>query len=523
MISSVSKSLLKLKLFPNILNNISRGIERETLRITKDGKLADSKHPYYLGKSLTHPWITTDFSESLLEFITPVHKNIQYSLKFLRDLHRYTARCLDNEFMWPFSMPCYIENQDKINIAEYGISNIGKFKNLYRKGLKNRYGSLMQTISGVHYNFSFPVKFWKVFLNLTDANCEKDKISNAYLSLIRNYYRYGWIILYLFGSSPAVCGSFLDKIVTDIPFEKNSKETYYLPYATSLRMSEIGYTSKLQNKFKITFNNLKDYVFLLKKAIKEPSLEFVKIGLKDNNDQFLQINSNFLQIENELYTLIRPKSRLFNNESLSNALFNRGIEYLELRTLDVNPFDVIGINSNQIYFLDLFLIWCLLIDAPKIHEKELISCKKNWNKIILEGRKPGQLIEFNCGESKKTLKEIGHILFSDLMSIANELNLEKNSIYYKILHELINMFDNPDLTYSGKMLPVVLKKGINQYGLELANNYYKKLISESYEIITEKDFSENYLKSIEKQSLIEKNDTVSFKKYLEFYLRKNCN
>lgn len=522
MIPDLSKSLLKLKLYPNILCDISRGIERETLRITKNGNLSNSDHPCSLGKSLTHPWITTDFSESLLEFITPVHKNVKYILKFLRDLHRYTARSLDNEFMWPLSMPCYIKNQDQIRIAQYGISNIGKFKSLYRKGLKNRYGSLMQTISGVHYNFSFPIKFWEIFFDTKNLKNKREKISNAYLCLVRNYYRYGWIILYLFGSSPAMCNTFLTQVKkTDIHFEKNNKETCYLPYATSLRMSDVGYTNKFQNQLKITFNNLKSYISFLKKAKNKPSLDFLKIGLKDKNNQFLQINSNYLQIENELYTPIRLKRKQINDESLSDALLNRGIEYLEIRALDVNPFNVIGINSSQIYFLDLFLIWCLLIEAPKIDEKEFVSCKKNWNKIILEGRKPGQLIEFENGKSMKPLKEVGYVLFSDLIKIVNMLDIEKNSVYYRILYKLIKMFDNPDLTYSGKILPLMLKKGINEYGLELAKKYYKKLVSESYEIVTNKDFLNAKINSINQQFVIEENDEIDFQEYLFSYLDKN--
>lgn len=520
MIPDVSKALLKLKFYPNILSDISRGIERETLRLSMSGELSQLNHPAIFGKSLTHPWITTDFSESLLEFVTPVTNDTEYLLSFLKDLHRYVAKNLRNELMWSLSMPCYIDDYNKIKLATYGISNIGKFKHLYRVGLKNRYGSLMQIISGVHYNFSFPKKFWNILFNIKDFKNEKEKISNAYLCLVRNYYRYGWIILYFFGCSPAICGSFIKKRKININFEKNNKETYYLPYATSLRMSDVGYNSSFQNKLKITFNNINDYVFSVKNAVNKQCPDFVKIGLFDKNKRYLQLNTNFLQIENELYIPIRPKRNLINNESQSDAIIKKGIEYVEIRSLDVNPFSCVGIDFTQIYFLDLFLIWCTLVDAPKMDEKEFIFCKKNWNRIILEGRKPKQIILLNSGKLIKSVKEFGYFLFNDLIKIMNVLDLEKNNKYCEIFNMLTNMLDNPECTYSGKILPDLLKNGFNKYGLDLSLNYFNQLNSENYEVINNKDFLNARIRSINEQFVIEQNDKVNFKEYLYFYFKK---
>lgn len=198
----------------------------------------------------------------------------------MRDLHRYTARHLHDERMWPLSMPCFIASEDKITLAQYGSSNVGQFKTLYREGLKNRYGALMQTIAGVHYNFSFPIEFWKAWAGVEDAESGKEKISEGYLRLIRNYYRFGWVIPYLFGASPAICGSFLKNRETSLNFNKTECGTYYLPYATSLRMSDLGYTNKSQSDLNITFNHLDEYVENLKKAIHKPSAEFEKLGVK---------------------------------------------------------------------------------------------------------------------------------------------------------------------------------------------------------------------------------------------------
>ncbi|MFP3019477.1 MAG: glutamate--cysteine ligase [Arsenophonus sp.] len=518
MIPNVSKSLSWLEERPNILHGLRRGIERETLRVTPEGRLANSPHPDSLGKSLTHPWITTDFSESLLEFITPVDDNIGHVLAFLRDLHRYTVRHLNHELMWPLSIPCFIEHQDNIKIAQYGISNIGRFKTLYREGLKNRYGALMQVISGIHYNFSLPIKFWEAFIGVKDPESGKEKISSGYFRLIRNYYRFGWVIPYLFGSSPAISGSFLPKNDRNLSFEKTVKGTYYLPYATSLRMSSFGYSNKFQKDLKIIFNDLSTYVTFLKKAIKQPSAEFKKLGLYNKDGKYLQINSNILQIENELYAPIRPKQKVIGDESLSDALLKKGIEYIEVRSLDINLFTAIGIDETQIHFLDLFLIWCALAeDVSTMDEKELNCCRINWNRVILEGRKPAQIIGIDCGKSMRSLKELGQILFDDLIRVADVLDVSGNSRYHEVCSQLISMFDNPDLTYSGQILPKMIDQNINKFGLELAKFYYQQLNNESYEVITDIEFSNVRKASICKQLEIEEKDKISFDKYLKKY------
>ena len=305
MIPDVSQALSWLEAHPHALKGIRRGIERETLRVTENGTLATTGHPEKLGAALTHHWITTDFAEALLEFITPVDDNLDHMLTFLRDIHRYVARNLGDERMWPLSMPCFIEAEQDIELAQFGSSNIGRMKTLYREGLKNRYGALMQTISGVHYNFSLPLEFWQARAGVKDAESGKEQISAGYFRLIRNYYRFGWVIPYLFGASPAICSSFLKGRETSLPFERTEQGMCYLPYATSLRLSDLGYTNKSQSNLGITFNDLQSYVEGLKRAIATPSEEFAKLGVKDG-DRYLQLNSNVLQIC-LLYTSPSPR------------------------------------------------------------------------------------------------------------------------------------------------------------------------------------------------------------------------
>ena len=342
------------------LSQLGRGIEREALRVLPQGRLSEKPHSERLGAALTHPNITTDYSETLLEFITPVSHKPETAIAQLEDVQKFTLSQLDDELLWPMSMPCFVEDDDKIPLAQFGQSNIGKMKTVYRQGLKNRYGSMMQVISGIHFNFSFPKSFFQS-LQAIEQNTDSldDYISDKYFALLRNYKRFCWLIPYLYGSSPAICGSFLKNKPTDLPFKKSGKGYMYLEYATSLRMSDLGYTNSEQSSLKICYNNLSGYLDGVKNAINLPSKKFEKIGVKVAG-KYQQLNSNVLQIENELYAPVRPKCVAKPGEKPSQALKNRGVEYIEVRALDVNPFSATGINVEQIRFLDIFLTFCML-------------------------------------------------------------------------------------------------------------------------------------------------------------------
>ncbi|PVY80671.1 glutamate--cysteine ligase [Pantoea ananatis] len=514
-IPDVSKALSWLEAHPDALKGIGRGIERETLRVQPDGHLATTAHPESLGSALKHDWITTDFAETLLEFITPVDHSIDHMLAFLRDVHRHVARELGEERMWPFSMPCLIEDADKITLAQYGKSNIGRMKTLYRQGLKNRYGALMQTISGIHYNFSLPLSFWQAWADVKDYESGKETISAGYLRLIRNYYRFGWIIPYLFGASPAICSSFLQGSESALPFDTDNKGTLWLPYATSLRLSDLGYTNKSQSSLGITFNSLEGYVSALKKAIKTPSEDFVKMGTRDADGNWLQLNTNVLQIENELYAPIRPKRVTRSGEAPSDALQRGGIEYIEVRSMDINPFSPIGVDENQVRFLDLFLIWCTLADAPEMSSDELQCSRQNWNRVVLEGRKPDLKIAVGCGEAEYSLVEVGKTLFADLRRVAEALDSNQGTTeYQQVCDELVASFDDPELTYSARILKAMKESGVTGTGIALAEQYQQLLVNEPLEVLKPEDFALQAQASVAAQQQLEANDTLDFETYL---------
>ncbi|MCW0353517.1 glutamate--cysteine ligase [Pantoea ananatis] len=514
-IPDVSKALSWLEAHPDALKGIGRGIERETLRVQPDGHLATTAHPKSLGSALKHDWITTDFAETLLEFITPVDHSIDHMLAFLRDVHRHVARELGEERMWPFSMPCLIEDADKITLAQYGKSNIGRMKTLYRQGLKNRYGALMQTISGIHYNFSLPLSFWQAWADVKDYESGKETISAGYLRLIRNYYRFGWIIPYLFGASPAICSSFLQGRESALPFDTDNKGTLWLPYATSLRLSDLGYTNKSQSSLGITFNSLEGYVSALKKAIKTPSEDFVKMGTRNADGNWLQLNTNVLQIENELYAPIRPKRVTRSGEAPSDALQRGGIEYIEVRSMDINPFSPIGVDENQVRFLDLFLIWCTLADAPEMSSDELQCSRQNWNRVVLEGRKPDLKIAVGCGEAEYSLVEVGKTLFADLRRVAEALDSNQGTTeYQQVCDELVASFDDPELTYSARILKAMKETGVTGTGIALAEQYQQLLVNEPLDVLKPEDFARQAQASVAAQQQLEASDTLDFETYL---------
>ena len=500
------------------LKNIGHGIERETLRILPEGKLSTQPHPKSIGSALTHSSITTDYAESLLEFITPVSYKPEHAITQLKDIQKFTLSQLDGELLWPFSMPCFVNNESDIALAYYGESNIGKMKTAYRKGLKNRYGSMMQVIAGIHFNFSFSDDFWKTLQHIKNNKQPLESFkSDGYFSLIRNYKRFSWLIPYLFGSSPVLCPSFLQGKAHALPFEKSPQGYLYLPYATSLRMSDLGYTSTEQAALSISYNSLPCYLAGVDQAMSLPSREFSNIGIKvDGNYQ--QLNSNVLQIENELYAPIRAKCVANAGEKPSEALKNRGVEYIEVRALDVNPFSDVGISTEQIYFLDVLLTFCALTPSPSLHREEQYATDKNMNEVVIRGRDP-QLLLNDQGTDKSVLMWGGEI-FTALKEVADALDVANETDQYSqaVIREQRKL-ENSQLTPSAELVDLVKREDINfsAFSLEKAKHYRESVLAKDYEIFTEKHFIDNAKASHQEQRNIEEGDTVDFDQFLTEY------
>ena len=519
----------KLKSFNELVQHLSdahgrtallgmlRGIEREALRIDESGYLATDSHPEALGSALMHSRITTDYSEALLEFITPVNNNVEQLLNGLTETHAFSVRHLNGQRLWPVSMPCYVKDEKQIPVARYGSSNTGMMKTLYRKGLTYRYGALMQIISGVHFNFSVSQELWQSLYELSDKQLSYDDfISESYFGLIRNYRRLVWVLPYLFGASPALCSSFIKDQKTDLKFEKTGHGTLYLPFATSLRMSDLGYTNKEQEELNISYNSLPEYLAGVNAAIKMPSANFANIGVKVDGE-YRQLNANVLQIENEFYSPIRAKRVTRSGEKPSEALARAGVEYIEVRALDVNPFSPIGIEATQVRFLDLFLLYCLLTESPKSEASEEARLSANLKAVVLEGRKPG--LELLTADGSRSLKSWLEELFDALQPLAVLLDGEGTDYQVALAHWR-KAAEDPNLTLSGQVLQNVINKGQDhgQWVMTLAQQYYQYFIDYPLSSETIAQYQAEASSSLNKQAELEAaQSAVSFDDYLEDY------
>jgi glutamate--cysteine ligase len=381
---------------PSVLRSLKRGLEKEGLRVQPDGRLADTPHPAALGSALTHPRITTDFSEAQLELITGVHTDAESCLRELTELHQAVYRGIGDEQVWCASMPCRLPPDDRIPIAQYGTSNAARLKTLYREGLSRRYGRRMQVISGIHYNFSLPDEAWPHLREGADDALPDDRYRDArYLGLIRNFRRHAWLLLLLLGASPAACGSFAPGRGQDLCTWPSG--SVYGPHATSLRMGRLGYQSDAQASLAVSFNDLRGYAATLHRALTEPWPAYEAIGLRDG-EAYRQLSTTLLQLENEFYGSIRPKRTTREGERPLRALGCRGIEYLEVRCLDVSPFLPVGIDADTLRLLDIFLLHCLLADSPPDCPREIDAMARNQRLVAERGRDPDTRLDRDGGE-----------------------------------------------------------------------------------------------------------------------------
>ena len=507
----------------SLLGHIQRGIEKEGLRCEPNGHLSQAPHPQALGSALTHPSITTDYSESLLEFITPVFDNAKDTLQFMHNLHQYTYQNINNELIWPASMPCIIDGEMSIPIAQYGYSNIGQLKHAYRHGLWHRYGRTMQAIAGIHYNFSMPEAIWPLMYaeeHQAEASSEqlKDFISTKYFGLIRNFRRNSWLLHYLFGASPAICGSFLEGAQHDL--ETFKEHTLYLPYATSLRMSDLGYQNNAQAELIVCYNTIENYVETLSQAITQPVDAYEDIGLQDENGQYKQLNTSLLQIENEYYSDIRPKRIGNGDEKPLQALANHGVEYIEVRCTDINPFLTLGMDETHIHFLDLFLTHCLFIESPKINNEEYQAIKDNQHEAVMRGRDPELKLQ-NNGEMIP-LRQWGTELLSEMTTLATSMDEAAGNNQYSIaLAQQQAKLDDCSLTPSAQYLARMKEEDLEfaQLTLKLAEERATEFRQPLNEDLNQ-EMQQQAQQSLMQQAEIEAGDQIDFGRFLKQYLTR---
>ena len=496
---------------PELLQGGRRGVEKESLRVTADGAIAQTPHPAALGSALTNEHITTDYSESLIELVTPTFGTSWELLQYLLDLHQFVYRHLHGEWLWATSMPCNVESDAGIPIAQFGTSNVARMKSVYREGLGLRYGRMMQAISGVHFNYSFPHRFWEAYAALTQSRDHGQAfVSASYFDLLRNYRRYGWIVLYLFGVSPVVCKSFA------------AGQQVSEPYATSLRMSDIGYRNRNQAGVEVSVNSLDEYVRDLTRAIKTPHPPYQELGVRVEGPQgphYRQLNANILQIENEYYSYIRPKRVARSGEMPTRALRRAGVEYVEVRALDVSAFDPVGVNQNKMRFLEAFLALCLMKQSPLIGPSEEEALDRNHLTVARRGREP-DLVLWRDGDSL-TLKAWARELLDEMTGLCEVLDRGDSARpYAHALAAQAAKVEEIALTPSARLMREMSETGESFFDLALRmsrlhKDYFLDLYTPNEERL--KEFGAEAAESLAKQRAIEAADRETFDDYLARY------
>jgi glutamate--cysteine ligase len=501
-------------LSPAVLKSLRRGIEKESLRVTPQGSLALTPHRPELGSALKHPHITTDFSESQLELITGIHPGVGACLAELERIHQFVYSRIGDEVMWCASMPCGLPAEKDIPIGRYGTSNIGRAKSVYRMGLAHRYGRRMQAISGVHYNFSLPEAAWPLpgYRDPTEA----------YFALIRNFRRTGWLLLYLFGASPAVCSSFVQGRPHKL--QKLSEGSYYLPHATSLRMGRLGYLSEAQDALAVSYNNLETYAACLQDALTKPYPPYEAIGVMNGTD-YRQLSTSMLQIENEFYSTIRPKRRIKSGERQLHALRERGVEYVEVRAMDLDPFSPIGIAPLTCLFLDVYLLHCLFSESPPDTPGEIKAVGSNKQTVAARGREPDLVLD--RGGQKVPLRDWGCEVLRECEPIAAALDDARSGTHGKNAHRealaaAVAVLEDPAKAPSARMLAemhAAYEDSYTAFVLERSLAHKRTLLERPFPAETDARFVRAAETSIAKQKETEAADKIPFEAWRQQYLR----
>ena len=488
------------------LAGMRRGIEKEGLRVLPEGGLALTPHPQALGSALTHASITTDYSESQIELITGAHQSVSGCLDELIHIHQYVLRTLagaGGEMLWVSSMPCGLPTDETIPIGRYGNSHIGRAKSIYRMGLAHRYGRRMQTISGIHYNWSLP-----------------GVTSEEYFALIRNFRRHAFVLLYLFGASPALCPCFVEGRTHSLQPMGDGSQALHLPHATSLRMGRLGYQSDAQATLAVSYNGLTGYANSLHEALTKPYPAYEAVGIRNPGGDYNQLGTSLLQIENEFYGTIRPKRTVQRGERPLHALRERGVEYVEVRLMDLDPFENVGITAPTMRLLDIFLLHCLLSDSPPDTPQEIAEIKHNQHQTAERGREPGlQLLR--AGQAVP-LADWAAQLLGECTPIATALDAAQGGgDYAAALQQAQARLADSSLTPSARVLAAMRgQHGCSYEAFSFAQSQQarERLLALPWDAAQQQHYEALAAQSLAAQKAIEDADTLPFEDWRQQYM-----
>lgn len=501
------------------------GLEKETLRIDAKGKIAQTDHPNSLGSALCNGQITTDFSEALLEMVTPPCATAGQALDHMVGIHQFILpRLSEGEGLWNTSMPCVLDGDDSIRIGQYGCSHNGIMKHVYRRGLGLRYGRRMQAIAGIHFNYSMPEQSWPIWQQLHNYTNESvhSVQTNGYFHMTRNLMRIGWLVPYLFGASPAICQTFLPS-GADSDLATLNKHTRFAPHGTSLRMGEIGYRYKEDAPIDLSVrhDNFENYLNDIYNHVTSVHGAYEAAGVVNKDGLHQQLSANRLQIENEYYSSVRPKQIPKKGEMPLLALRRTGVRYLELRSVDVNLYDPAGMHIEQLAMLELLMLFAWLADSPPLSQEDMDTNKRNVQTVAHRGREPGLTLTHNKTPVK--LLDWGESILESLQPIAqwmdeNEGNAVVDNLYQNSLKQQIAKLHDPSLTPSARIIDDLDEHGsFFNLAMKVSSQHKDTLLAMPANAELQAQLSQSVGDSIAAQKALESDCTGRFEDFLATY------
>ena len=432
------------------------GIEKENLRVKYDGELSLTPHPKEFGEKLENLYIKTDFSESQVEVITPALNTIEKTYDFLKNLNNIVSLELKDELLWPQSSPSVLVEEDKIPLADFGPLGVEEKK--YRETLSEKYGKKNQLISGIHYNFSFSDRLInKLYEEFGEDRSFKEFKNKIYLKTTKSLLKYRWLSIYLTGASPVVHNTHDKRCIDTMDTEDG--HCYFLKDNISFRNGKFGYKNK--KNYIISYDTVEGYVESIENLIEE----------------------NELTDPREFYSSIRLRAK--DNNDLLKSLKKDGITYLEVRHIDLNPFEKEGIDLDTLYLTHMFMLYSLLSDEETFGEDEQIVAYRNHQLAVGEGLKE-HLELYETLDQKNSLGNIGEEVLENVRKVIDVIG-EKKEYLNKIIDDAIEKVKDPKKTLAYRVLENIQDENYVKFHLDKAKEYLEESKSTEYNLIGYED------------------------------------
>ena len=406
------------------------GIEKENVRVDKNGRMATTPHPGILGDKFQHPYITTDFSESQVEMITPPLDSVDKVHGFLETLHDVVTQNIGNELLWPQSLPPLLPNEEDIPIAQFGGKGVSKEK--YREVLAKRYGRERQMLTGIHYNFSLSDRLERKLIKICCPDGNPEQFREAlYLKMLRNFMRYRWFLVWLFGSSPVSDPSFKMKNL-----KTGEKKQVVCGHAVSIRTSSGGYSN--EEEYFVDFNSLDGFNKSISNLVEDGKL----VG------------------HEELYLPIRLK---FDEAEK--------ISHVEVRLLDLDPYEKAGISKDRLHLVHLFMLHCLFKNEPDVYDQKQQEIAANNQDLVACYGLKSDLNLSNFEGEEILVQDFGMEIYVELQNFLNVANLANKKQYISAMNHCQSLMDGSVMRTSLRIREDILKEGFIGFHMKQAEKY----------------------------------------------------